>query len=225
MRRAYRSARRRRWGRYEPSPVLLVTEDDRTLYIGTAGRMLWRYRSELAPLTAALILLLTGAWTHSTHRGWSVGCAVLTAALTALLVIPPTRLPVRIAGWLSRWSIYERRAERLYAACVVGLAGTWLSAATRWGPGTAPLPTVLLLGTVAGGLPWWTHRRRRARVRVTRTIEAWPIFAESAGVPGSRLLSAVVDQWGWSGRLALRRGQTTAQAIAAAPGIESALGV
>jgi S-DNA-T family DNA segregation ATPase FtsK/SpoIIIE len=84
---------------------------------------------------------------------------------------------------------------------------------------------VLLLGTVAGGLPWWTHRRRRARVRVTRTIEAWPTFAESAGLPGSRLLSAVVDRWGWSGRLALRRGQTTTQAIAAAPGIESALGV
>jgi S-DNA-T family DNA segregation ATPase FtsK/SpoIIIE len=68
MRRAYRSARRRRWGRYEPSAVLLVTEDDRALYLGTAGRTLWRYRSELAPVIAALILLLAGAWTHSTHR-------------------------------------------------------------------------------------------------------------------------------------------------------------
>ena len=69
MRHAYRSARRRRWGRYEPSPVLLVTEDDRTLYLGAVGRMLWRYRSELAPLTAALILLLTGAWAHSHNSG------------------------------------------------------------------------------------------------------------------------------------------------------------
>ena len=68
MRRAYRSARRRRWGRYEPSAVLLVTEDDRALYLGTAGRTLWRYRSELAPVIAALTLLLAGAWTHSTHR-------------------------------------------------------------------------------------------------------------------------------------------------------------
>jgi len=49
--------------------VLLVTEDDRALYLGTAGRTLWRYRSELAPVIAALILLLAGAWTHSTHRG------------------------------------------------------------------------------------------------------------------------------------------------------------
>jgi hypothetical protein len=40
MRRAYRSARRRGWGRYEPSPVLLVTEDDRTLYLGAAGRVI-----------------------------------------------------------------------------------------------------------------------------------------------------------------------------------------
>ena len=37
--------------------------------LGTAGRMLWRYRSELAPLTAALILLMAGAWTHSAHPG------------------------------------------------------------------------------------------------------------------------------------------------------------
>lgn len=35
----------------------------------------------------------------------------------------------------------------------------------------------------------------------------------------------MVDRWGWTGRLALRRGQTVAQAIAAAPGIESALSV
>ena len=53
----------------DEKPWAKVTEDDRALYLGTAGRTLWRYRSELAPVIAALILLLAGAWTHSTHRG------------------------------------------------------------------------------------------------------------------------------------------------------------
>jgi S-DNA-T family DNA segregation ATPase FtsK/SpoIIIE len=209
--------------------VLLVTEDDRTLYLGSAVRMLWRYRSELAPCTAALCMLVYGAWAHSRNPAGAWPLAGLTAAVTAGLGVPPGRWPGRagraLVGVLDRWAVYARQAERLYAASVVALAGSWLSAATRWGPGTAPLPAVLLLGTLAGGLPWWTHRRRRARVRVTRTLDAWPTFSESIGLPGSRVTSALVDRWGWSGRLALRRGQTVAQAIAAAPAIESALAV
>lgn len=250
MRRPYRSARRRRWGRYDPSPVLLVTEDDRTLYLGSAARMAWRYRSELAPFTTALFLALCGAWMHARHPGAAVPLAVLTATVTAVLAVPPRRWshaaarsggrsawaawlgpvarPVAwlvrggrwAAGWvpelLSRWPVYARPPERLYAACVLGMAGAWSAAAARWGPGAGPLLTVLLGCSVVGGVPWWTHRRRRARVRVARIVEAWPTFAEPVGLPGSRLVSATVGQWGWTGRLALRRGQTAAEAIAAA---------
>lgn len=228
-RRSYRSARRRRWGRYDPAPVLLVTEDDRTLYLGTAARMAWRYRSELAPFTAALALLVCGTWLHYRSPAAAVPLALLTAALTAILGASPAWWPGRagraVVAWLDRWPVYAHRLERLYAASVVALAGAWLATATARGPGAAPLPTVLLLGTLVGGVPWWTHRRRRARVRVTRILDAWPTFSDSVGLPGSRVVSAVVDRWGWTGRLALRRGQTVAQAIAAAPGIESALAV
>jgi len=55
---------------------------------------------------------------------------------------------------------------------------------------------VLTLGTLAAGIPWWTHHRRRTRVRVERTLEGWPQVAGSAGLTGSRVLSAVVDRWG-----------------------------
>src|SRR5439155_24006204 len=71
---------------------------------------------------------------------------------------------------------------------------------------------------------WWAHRRRRARVRVDRTIQAWPDIAEAIGLAGSRALSAVVDVWGWRARMALRTGQTVADVIAHVPAIESALG-
>ena len=87
----------------------------------------------------------------------------------------PDRWPV--GRWVTRWRALGRRAERLYAAAVTLLGGAWVTAATAVGPSRPPLPTVALLGTIAAGLPWWTHHRRRARVRVERTIAAWPTFA------------------------------------------------
>jgi len=149
--------------------------------------------------------------------------AVLTAALTAALAIPPRWWPV--GRWAVRWPMVARPAERLYAASVLSLAGAWLAAATAFGPATPPLPTVALLGTLTAGVPWWIDRRRRTRVRVARIIERWPTFADAIGLPGSRILSAVVDKWGWTARLALRRGQTAQHVVNAAGAIASALAV
>jgi S-DNA-T family DNA segregation ATPase FtsK/SpoIIIE len=226
MRYRYRPPRRHRRGRrHEPAAVLLVTEDDPLLVRAAAAlaHAAWRYRSELAPLTVTVLLALCGTWMHARHPGWAIGLAVLTATVTAALAIPPARWPV--GRWASRWPLVARPAERLYAASVTGVAGAWLAAATAFGPGTPPLPTVAALGTLAAGLPWWIDRRRRARVRVARIIERWPTFAEAIGLPGSRIQSAVVDKWGWTARLALRRGQTAQHVVNAAGAIASALAV
>ncbi len=148
---------------------------------------------------------------------------MLTAALTVALAVRPDRWPV--GRWAARWPVVSRPAERLYAASVVGLGGAWLAAATAYGPTRPPLPTLAMFGTIAAGVPWWAHHRRRARVRVERTIAAWPQFADAVGLPGSRLVSADVDRWGWTARLALRRGQTVRNAVEKIGAIESALGV
>jgi DNA segregation ATPase FtsK/SpoIIIE, S-DNA-T family len=87
-----------------------------------------------------------------------------------------------------------------------------------------PLPALLVLGTLAAAMPWWRHRRRRARVRIERTLEAWPDIAEAVGLTGSRVMSAVVDLWGWRARIGLRRGQTAADVIAKVSALESGLG-
>ena len=84
-------------------------------------------------------------------------------------------------------------AERIYAATVVGSAGAWLTVATVFGPFHRPLPVMLLVGGLVLAVPWWAHRRRRAKVRVERTLAVWPEIAQAVGLAGSQVMSAVVD--------------------------------
>ncbi|GAA4955931.1 FtsK/SpoIIIE domain-containing protein [Actinoplanes utahensis] len=210
--RAY-GRRHRRWNRRNPQPLLFVPDEPLTLAaLAAVGRALFRYRSELAPVTAGMILAVGGLVLHRTHpEAWP---AVLTVTIVAVLAAALRGLP---------WGL-TRTAERAYAATTTAVAGSWLAAATALGPGRSPLLTVLVVAVIALGIPWWGHRRRRARVRVDRVINAWPNLAEVIGLTGSRIMSAVVDTWGWRARLKLRPGQSVADVIARVPAIESALG-
>ena len=73
-------------------------------------------------------------------------------------------------------------------------------------------------------VPWWASRRRRAKVRLERTLESWPEIARAVGLAGSQVMSAMVDLWGWRARFRLARGQTIHDVIAKIPAIESGLG-
>src|SRR5260370_8014531 len=101
--------------------------------------------------------------------------------------------------------------------------GGWLRAAIATGPAAKPLPAVAVISTIVLGIPWWAHRRRRARVRAIRTIQAWPQLAESIGLPGSSIASIVGDAWGWTARVILRKGTPAAQAISQLPPIQPLL--
>ncbi|WP_246613802.1 FtsK/SpoIIIE domain-containing protein [Paractinoplanes bogorensis] len=176
------------------------------------GRALFRFRSEAAPICAGLALMATGLLLHHSHRtSWPL-VALITAGATIATGL--RRIP---------WGI-ERWTERAYAATSIAVGGGWLTAATALGSGHSPLPTVLVLAIIALGVPWWAHRRRRARVRVDRVIHAWPDLADTIGLNGSRVMSAVVDTWGWRARMKLRPGQSVADVVARVPAIESALG-
>ncbi len=209
--RAY-GRRHRRWSR-RGQPLLLVADEPRTFAIlATLGRVIYRYRSELAPVTVAAVLDLSALWLHSTNPGawcWVLAATGATTLLTALRGAPWGALRVE---------------ERAYAAVATVVAGIWLTVATTLGPGHRPLQSVLLAAMITCGIPWWRHRRRRARVRVDRTIQAWPNLAEQIGLAGSRVLSAAVDVWGWRARMTLRAGQTVADVVAQVPAIESGLG-
>lgn len=228
-------ATRSRFGR-EPVPMLMYRDDDPLIVELIRGlwRVLWRYRSELVPLVVAFVVWNTGGWLHSVHPGWAVPIAVLGVVgcalaltygrweprLTARVARLAPRAPGRLAGrpgWL------VRPAERVYVAALIAAVGGWLASCAQWGTDTGYTATSAWLIFFGGAIPWWTHHRRRARVRVERTLEAWPELGQRIGLPMSTIQSAVIDTYGWTGRVVLSGGQTAADAIARIPAIESVL--
>jgi S-DNA-T family DNA segregation ATPase FtsK/SpoIIIE len=210
----YRQIRRqtRRARRAGLQPIVVI-DSPFTVPAGVLlARWAWRYRSEIAPATTAGAVLTVGGWLHHGHAGqwaWLLGASDLTAFALAVF-------GARIG--------LARLAERVYAAAATLAAGGWLAAAALLGPFTTPLPQVLGVGALLLAVPWWAHRRRRARVRVQRALSAWPDISKAIGLPGSKIQSAGVDLWGWRARVRLARGQTIADVTARIPAIESALG-
>jgi S-DNA-T family DNA segregation ATPase FtsK/SpoIIIE len=208
-----RTARRMR--RYGFQPMMVMNHGDGLPEIAAVvlARWAWRYRSELAPVSTAAGMWLAAWLAHVFRPQWWPYPAALAAGTATCLLAAGRHIGL------------STRAERLYAAITTAAAGTWLTAAVLRGPWRNPLPLVLAIGGLVLAVPWWAHRRRRARVRVERTLAVWPEIAEAVGLAGSQVMSAVVDVWGWRARFALARGQTIADVIAKLPAIESALGV
>ena len=211
-RRMRRQARLARRSGLQPMMVINAGEP----FPETAGVLLarwaWRYRSELAPLGVAAGLVAAAWWLHRTRPHWWVPVAALTG----------------VAAWAvavfgARWR-FPTRIERVYAAITIYAAGVWISAATAVGPFMAPLPQALVIGGLILSVPWWTHRRRRAKVRLDRKLQAWPDIAKAIGLAGTEVMSATVDVWGWRARFRLARGQTLSDVVAKIPAIESGLG-
>jgi hypothetical protein len=212
-RRMRRQARQIRRSGMQPMMVINGDPSQFSTSVGVIlARFAWRYRSELAPLGVAAMMLSAACWTHAAFAKWWV-----------LILIGST-----VAGWLL--AVFGARfglapiAERAYAATVAFTVGGWLAMATVLGPFTRPLPQALGIGTVVLAVPWWAHRRRRAKVRVERKLAAWPDIARAVGLIGSEVMSATADVWGWRARFRLARGQTITDVTARIPAIESGLG-
>ncbi len=182
---------------------------DRSGRIGAAASFFWQYRSELGPFCIVFSLVVLAA---AAHRMWDLGPIVVIILLCLVAGVVMARRN-------------DRQIERVYALSVTVLGCGWWLAAAISGPGRGPLPVLLVLGGTIAAAPWWAHRRRRSRVRVERTIRAWPELADNAGLAGSRAMSAVVDAFGYTARVALRRGMSARTAIGRTDEIASMLGV
>ncbi|MGH3797710.1 MAG: FtsK/SpoIIIE domain-containing protein [Pseudonocardiaceae bacterium] len=228
---------RRAWRRDEEGyPVMILGPDEPLFLVACAalGRWLFRHRSAFAPFLMMGGVFLVAGLIHRHHPGWWAPLTTLTIVITAALGVPHTiivrRHPVgRVAaGLLARvWGVcgLDRAIERAYAAILIAVTGGWMAAAIAHGPTMSPLPTLAMVATVILGIPWWAHRRRRARVRVERTLAAWPEIADTIGLTGAQIASVVVDAWGFTARLILRGGKIAGQVIDKIPAIESGFGL
>jgi FtsK/SpoIIIE family len=213
-----RHARRLSRDGYQPMMLINSGTDLPETAATAIVRAIWRYRSELAPIAIAVATFIVANTLHRTHHtAWPWLALTTLATVTALTVPPP--------AWARKaWAMLDHPAERAYAVAVTATTCGWLSTATAIGPTTPPMPAIAVALTIACGIPWWANRRRRAKVRVDRMLDAWPEIASATGLPGSQIISALVDVWGWRARLRLARGQTINDVITRIPALESGLG-
>ena len=195
-------------------PMMVISTGDG--FPETVGVVLlrgaWRYRSELAPVGVTAALVAAAWWLHHTRPHWWFPVAVLAG----------------VAAWAvalfgARWRL-PKLPERVYAAVTIYAAGIWLSVAIAIGPFFRPLLQAGIIAALILSVPWWAHRRRRAKVALERKLQAWPDIAKAIGLAGIEVMSATVDVWGWRARFRLARGQTIKEVTAKIPAIESGLG-
>ncbi len=171
-------------------------------------RLAWRHRAALKPFGLALGVLAVTV-TVRTAYGYRLAWQPFTL-LGGLSVGAAAGL------WFFGDQVrLDRRVERAYAAAVAVACGVWAEAACYRGPLYPPLLLALLLGTVAGGLPWWWHRRvRRKRTDPIKAATAdWDDIAPKLGLEGVELVEQEVSRDGqrWRIRFLLPRWMTVTE--------------
>src|SRR5262249_6738880 len=159
-----------------PYGVLIVGPDEPfgLIVLAALGRWAFRHRSAFYPFWVALAVFIAAGAAHGHHAQWWIPVTVITAVLTVILAFPLSvmrrhpagRQVARFLSWIWEKCGIDRGMERGYTATVIATIGGWLAAAIAIGPLMHPLPAVALIATVILAVPWWFHRRRRAKVRV-----------------------------------------------------------
>ena len=231
---------RRAWRKGEDAyPLLILGSGEPFLWYVFSAAAIWcyRHRSAFRPFVITIAAFIAAAFMHHDRTDspqlWWITILTGTVITVSTMAIPLSWLRRRrtgrlIAGGLAwiweEWGI-DRGIERAYAAVVIAATGGWLTAAIVASPVTMPLPVIAGIFCVLLGIPWWFHRRRREKVRVERIIDGWPFVAEHIGLAGAEIISVVVDAWGWTARVMLKKGITTDQVTARIHAIESGLGL
>ncbi len=179
----------------------------------------WRYRHELAPFYAVLVLAVLASIGHDYAPHWWPLALPLGGAATAAMC---------------RWKA-ERRVEEVYVVAVGSAATVWATVAWRTSPWHDWLVWTALLGAVAAGAPRWWHYRRRGKVAVARgaprgarrelrhIVRRWPELSEDMQLGGSHVHRAEADKTGFTFTVELRAGMIAADAVANLSRIESVL--
>lgn len=173
----------------------------------------WTHRRGAAPLYAACTLAALGSLLAAAQGG--AGTAAVLSGLAGCGVWQ--RLHGRRRGKPSR-----RRAALVWALWAA--ASAWLTATAAHGL-RPPMPGLLLVLTLAAGVPWWWHHRIRATPGIEDWQQVWDerVAAQGGALPGSRLTDRAPLDVGWEATIELPPGKlTTTAAVAATERIASA---
>ena len=211
-RRMRRQARRIRRGGMQPMMIITGNDQLPETIVVLAIRAAWRYRSELAPLSTAVAVLTAAWWLHSFSR------AVVAAARRH-------GGRGRLDGRRLRQPDGPAHPQRAVVCRVRRAGGRRMAGRRDGGRAVHPAPAAGPHPRGPGAVGPVVGASSPAREGPGGTqAQAWPEIAQSVGLPGSQVMSAVVDLWGWRCRIRLARGQTITDVIAKIPGLESALG-
>jgi len=153
--------------------------------LSALARFFWwchRNRVELAPPATAGLLFTTAATMYKTHN----------PAIGVLIGAATTGLTWWVAG--KKW---DREEERLFARIVATAASLWLIAACIVGPVNPVVFWALVLGTIAGAVPWYKHKLVRPHEKNALLEEwaaRWVEIRDRLGLPGSRIVEATGDE-------------------------------
>ncbi|MEV6123867.1 hypothetical protein AB0M23_25720 [Streptomyces sp. NPDC052077] len=119
--------------------------------LGFVGRLLWRFRSALAPTGLSILAFVVASLLHLTAWWSSLVVAPLAAAPLAWLLVMQRRRPARGAtfGW------------RIGLTVLATAAAVWLALAAGFGPLAGPLPLLWLLVSIAAQSVWFFVRPSR----------------------------------------------------------------
>ncbi|MFF7389840.1 hypothetical protein ACFZAE_15550 [Streptomyces scabiei] len=144
----------RQRGRRSAQPFLIVVPERPSLAreaLGFTGRVLWRFRSALAPTGLSVLAFVVAVVMHMT--AWWSGLVLAPAALapTLWVLLMQRRRPASgsVLGW------------RIGLAALATLAAVWLALAAGFGPLAGPLPLLWLLVWIAAQTTWFIVRPSR----------------------------------------------------------------
>lgn len=137
----------------------------------------WRQRRRLAPVYAAAVVWVTGALLSVPADGWR----------TALSLAGLCTLGGAVWWWRSRRGGHRwGRRRQAYVLAAYTAAWAWITVASVVGPGP-PMPGLLMVATLGGGIPWWWHHRIRPTPPIDQAVARWDeaVASPSRALPGS----------------------------------------
>lgn len=184
-----------------------------------AMRIAYRTRRGMAPLYATAAQAVAGSALAVPADGWKTALAATAAG--AVTAVAWGRWEMRVGKKKLRKRL-PTRCDFIAAASAVTTSGGLVTAMAATGglqPGSSPYPALLVAWGLSHGVYWWRRGKRTAApvIDLAEQIKAWNdnVAGADGSLPGSKLVDVVTTDYGWTGVIALKKGNWR-RAVAAA---------